>query len=371
MQGAIAGGAFAPIARGVGLGAQKVGQMLQSSAPVATNQANLLAARANGYVVPPSQVDPSVKNRLMEGLAGKLTTAQNASAKNASITNGLAAQELGLAKGTQITPDVLTSIRQTAGQAYEAVASTGQITTTPTYSKALDALVSKAKQASSGFPNAKANPLIAEIESLRSTGFDASSAVAKISELRANADVAYRAGDNELGKALKGGAKALEDAIDTHLQQIGAPADMLNGFRDARQLIAKTYTVQKALNPATGTVNAQKLGSQLAAGKPLSGGMRDAAMFAQAFPKAAQPLERMGSLPQISPLDFVAGGGLAAGLGNPMLLAAPLARPVARNYLLSNFAQNRLGAPSSNMLAQNLGRATPLASRAVPVLAAQ
>jgi len=141
---------------------------------------------------------------------------------------------------------------------------------------------------------------------------------------------------------LKSAADALENTIDAHLTQIGAPADLLGGFRNARQLIAKTYSVEKALNPTTGTINAQKLAAQLDKGKPLSGGLRTAGEFAQQFPKAAQPVEKMGSLPQLSPLDWVASGAISAGTSNPLMLASVMARPAMRSLALSPMVQNRL-----------------------------
>jgi hypothetical protein len=182
--------------------------------------------------------------------------------------------------------------------------------------------------------------------------------------LRESADVAYRAGNKQLGAGLKSAAGALEDAIDSHLTQIGAPADLLTGFRDARQLIAKTYSVEKALNATTGMVNAQNLAGQLAKGKPLSGGILDAAQFAQQFPKAAQPLEKMGSLPGVSPLDLygaAATGGLTAVL--------PASRMAARSLALSPLVQNRLvsaGQPNRLANLMNNSDANQLFYRASP-----
>ena len=140
-------------------------------------------------------------------------------------------------------------------------------------------------------------------------------------------------------------------------------------MRESRQLIAKTYSVENALNPASGTVDAKMLAGQLAKGKPLSGELKEAASFAAQFPKAAQPIEAMGSLPQLSPLDYLAGGGLAATLGNPLALAAIMGRPMARAATLSGPVQNNLvqgqGGRLAELLAnpaleQSLYRSAPL-----------
>jgi hypothetical protein len=186
--------------------------------------------------------------------------------------------------------------------------------------------------------------------------------VEKIKQLRTAADDAFRTGNTDIGRSSKAAATALEDAIESHLGAIGSP-ELLQQFRDARQLIAKTYSVQKALNVETGTVDARKLAAELQRGKPLSGGIKEAAQFAARFPKAAQTPEQMGSLPQWSPLDLSAGigtagiGGLLSG-GNPLALAglaAPgLVRSGARSLALSPVVQNGLVQSQGNAITRLL-----------------
>lgn len=311
------------------------------------------AAKQAGYVLPPTETNPSMLNSALEGLSGKVKTAQSASTKNQNVTNNLVKAELGLPADAPISVDALKTIRANAGQAYDAVSAAGAITPGKAYSDALDKIVKPYVQSAKAFPNAKPNPIIQEIEALRSQQFDAADAVAKIRTLRADADAAYGAGNKDLGKSLKSGADALEDAIDAHLSAIGASADVLKSFRDARQTIAKTYSVEKALNPTTGDVAASALASQLKRGKPLSGWLRTAGEAGQAFPKATQSLPQ--SYNAVSPLDYAAGfGGLAAS-GNPLSLAALVARPAARGLILSKpyqaaMANPSYGAPLSDLL---------------------
>lgn len=347
--GAAIGGVAPGVLQAAGAAGRAVGKVVRGPKVPADTRAAVQAARQSGYVIPPTQAKPTLANRVMEGVAGKITTAQNASAKNQGVTARLAAEALGLPAETKLTPDVLTNVRNAAGQAYDAVASSGVIRPGEAYNEALDRIALPHVQASVGFPAAKVSPVVDMVNSLRSEAFDASSAVAKIKELRSAADDAYRAGNTDVGRASKAAAKALEDAIEAHLQQIGN-ADALTAFREARQLIAKTYSVQKAMNPTTGAIDARKLGAQLKAGKPLSGGLKEAADFANRFPKAAQPVENMGSLPQTSPLDWAMGGGLAMGTGNPLMLASMLTRPTARAAVLSPMVQNRLATPQGNPL---------------------
>ena len=373
LTGAVVGGAAPPVLKGAGAIGSKIGQMIRGPQQSADLVSAIQAARQAGYVIPPTQASPTLGNRLLEGFSGKITTAQNASAKNAQVTADLVAQEIGLPAGAKITPQALDGIRKQAGQAYQAVSSTGQVTPGRAYESALDAITQPFKTAAAGFPNAKPSPVIGEIESLKSPTFDASAAVEKIKELRDMADVAFRAGDKSIGKAYRAASSALEDVLDNHLQAIGAPASTLDAFREARQTIAKTYTVQKALNPTTGSLDAKKLAAELNRGKPLSGGIRTAADFANRFPKASQTVEGMGSLPQTSPLDWIGAGTLSGLAGNPLVMLSAMARPGARAVALSPVVQNRLiQSQGQNALARLIGSPTAeqLAYRGVPLIAA-
>lgn len=468
--GAAIGGVLPPVLQGLGKAAGGIAGIITGPAVPDSVRSGVAAAQGAGYVIPPTQASPTLVNRLVEGAAGKISTAQNASAKNQEVTNGLVKQALGIAPDVQLSPSVLTGVRKQAAQAYDAVSSTGTITPGPNYDAALDAITANAKQAAAGFPNAKPNPLIAEIDALRSPQFDASSAVSKIRSLRADADTAYAGGNKELGAALKSGASALEDAIEAHLQTIHepdlsvirpalkgddgkiyygnprqthigmrvqmegnpkiiesgfaapdgtflsrdeagrltgmdgpldaatyarsigyptkpteVPADLLQNFRDARQLIAKTYTAQNALNVTSGNIQGNKLAAMLQRGKPLSGDIRTAAEFASQFPKAAQSVDAMGSLPQISPLDIFgaisahgAGAGVGGALGGPIgamvgagaVTAAQLAaRPALRSLALSPYVQNRLlSSVAARSSAAPNDLALLLAHRAAPPL---
>jgi hypothetical protein len=297
-------------------------------------------ARDVGYVIPPTQANESLLNRLLEGTAGKITTQQNASAKNQQVTHDLVSKALGLPKDEVIVPDTLNSLRSIASKAYENIENIGIIKPSKQYTEGLNQLASKPLKAMQGFPNAKPSPIIELTDSLKSDAFDGSAALAKIIDLRDAANTAYGSNQKLLGNANKKAAELLENEIEYHLQKTGQK-EMLDEFRNARQLIAKTYTVEKALNPTSGTVDARVLARELKKGKPLTEELKTVAQFAGQFPKAAQTTEMMGSRPQINPLD-VGTAGILASLTNPAALASIAARPTARSLALSPFVQNRL-----------------------------
>lgn len=368
--GVALGAAVPAVARGFGVAGQAIGRAVRGpEVPLGVRQA-AQDAQALGYVIPPTQVAPTLGNRIIEGLAGKITTAQNASARNQETTTALAKRALGVADNEQLTPELLQNIRQRAGAAYDAVGSTGTITPSSAYTKALDDITAPYRRAAQGFPDAAPNPVIAQIDSLRSGAFDARSAIDKIRELRGMADAAYRRGEKDMGKAFRDGAGALENVIEQHLATNGFPLAMLDEFRNARQLIAKTYSVERALNPTTGSVSAKDLAAQLKRGRPLSGELRQAGEFATAFPTAAQVTERVGSRPQASPLDWALAGGLGAiSGGNPLSLIGLGARPAARAAALSGPIQRALAAapPAALQPALGVNRASQAIGRAAPV----
>lgn len=309
-----------------------------------------------GYVVPPADLNPGVTSELLSGLSGKIKTAQVASQRNQGVTDKLVRKSLGLTEDATLNTDVLNAVRQQAGLAYEAVSSVGTVQPSKAYFEALDEAVKPFMSQAKSFPGRKLNPVVEDIASLKTGQFDAGDAIETIKIFRGDADAAYRAGDNLAGKAYKKAANALEQAIDDHLVAIKAPEDLLKNYRTARQTIAKTYSVQKALNPQTGSIDALKLASELGRGKPLSGEMRQVAEFAQAFPKAAQALKEAPKA--VSPLDMAVAGTGAISTGNPLTLAMLGARPAARSLLLSSPVQKS---------AMNPGYSQSLLSKALPL----
>lgn len=298
------------------------------------------AAGKQGYVIPPADLSPGMVSEALSGFSGKIKTAQEASSRNQNVSNSLARKALGVADDVDLNIDTLESIRRSAAGAYAPVAASGVVTPGKAYTSALDKALDSFTSQGKSFPGARVPKVVDDINALRSSQFDAGDALNMIRTMRENADIAYRAGEAMSGKAYKQAAGALEDAIEDHLKSLGQPGgDLLKNFRNARQTIAKTYTVQGALNPQTGNVNAVKLGADLAKGKPLTDELRTVAEVGQAFPKATQALKEAPKA--TSPLDWLVAGGGVMGTGNPLPLAAVAARPAVRNVLLSDMAQRR------------------------------
>lgn len=308
----------------------------------ALKDASLAAAQKKGYVVPPSSNNPTFMNRLWEGISGKAKLSQEAMMRNQPVTERLAATALKQNPDAPITQGALQAIRGEAYQAgYAPVKAAGEMATD---SKFIDDLVSLTKTgegAARAFPGLKpAGPIDDLVDSLTQEKFDAGDGVDAIAYLRQLADDAFGSGRSSDGRAYKGAAKAVEDVIERNLAGRGdAAKDLLQKYRESRQLIAQTYTAAKALTDADGTTNALVYGRELLKGKPLVGDQKAIGQFASRFGKfAAVPKE---IYPSISPLD-VYGSAISAGVTNsaaPLML--PLTRVGLREYLLSQGGQAR------------------------------
>lgn len=306
----------------------------------ATKDATLLNGRNVGYVVPPSQIDgASIAARVAEGLGGKIKTEQAASIRNQAVTNDLARAELGLQKGAPITPQTLANIRKQAGSAYETVAKSGRVYVDKNYLNDVANLGGQYRKVLQDFPELANQEVEGLVTALWKGDFDARSAVELVKKFRSDGvknTVSMDPSKNALGKAQLEASKLMDDMLDRHMMAQGAP-DAVAALKDARQLIAKSYTVQNALNQGTGNVRANKLANLLQKEKPLSGGLKQAAEFAQAYPKSMQ--EIAGVAPY-SVLDaFGAGVGSAI---NPLITAGVAARPMVRSMVLSKAAQARM-----------------------------
>lgn len=285
-----------------------------------------------GYVIPPADLNPGMMTEALSGLSGKIKTAQVASARNQPVTDTLARKAIGLNAGDDLTNDVLQGIRNQAAQAYAPVKNAGTVTADKQFFKALDDIAGTYQGASKSFPGLKNDDVGNLVASLKQQQFDAGSAIDATKVLREMADKAYRSGDKGMGKAAKQASNEIEGMLERHLTAQGN-TEALAAFQKARKLIAKTYTVQKALNEQTGNVSAQALAKDLAKGRPLSGDLLTVAQMGQAFPKATQALKEAPKA--TSPLDFAVAAMTGAATANPLALATIGARPMTRSLLLS------------------------------------
>jgi len=323
-------GAVVPMLGPALAGARK---MVRGAEQTPQMRAAIESARAAGYVIPPSQARDSAINKTLEGIAGKTSVSQAASVKNQTITNRLANETIGLAPDVQLTPEVLDAVRKEAGKSYEAIAGLG------------DFAVTGGAKLPAGV---NVRSVLDPYTMTPSNKVDAGELVRAWKQANADATAYYRAYGRDanpetLAKA-KGAAdtaKKVDEFLSVQLKNAGL-GDMLDALKAARVHIAKTYSIESALNPVTGNVDAKKLAAQLEKGKILSGGLKTAGQFASQFKQAVQMPEKMGSTPGFSPLDVIMAGGASAALGDISGAALGFLRPAIRGFTTSDMIQNRL-----------------------------
>lgn len=349
-------GAPAPVAMVAGIagGTLPYGKVASPRKTVAEKE--FAAARPEGYVVPPASVRPTVGNIALESVSGKAALQNIASGKNQEVTNRLAAEAVDLPAGEQITKNALKRVRKESGKVYERLKSFGAFSADNDFYSDIVKINADSQKLLRAFPDlplAGAKEINKLVNAINQPNFDSETAVTLISTLRKQATEHFSgaptAEEQALGAAKRKAADAMEALIGRRLEQSG-DTQLINEFNDARTRIAKTYSIENALE-LSGNVNAKKLAAQLKADKPLTGGLRTAAQFAGNFPKANVIPETFGS-PGASALDaaMAAGGtSMLPIVGAPGILAAglPLARPVTRSVALSRMLQNRLERPPS------------------------
>lgn len=311
-------------------------------------------ARGAGYVLSPSETNPSGLNNTLEGIAGKLSTRQLASQRNQDVTNNLARKSVGVSENVPLSPQLMQQLRRDAySTGYAPLETAGPMRPGAAYRRALDSIEQKYTGASRSFPEAVSDDVKKMIDGLRVRTFDSGDAVKMTQILRDDASKSFAGGNAALGRAQRDAAKAIEDQIEMSLTGMGkSGSKMLSDFRGARQQMAKTFSLEKAIHEGTGNVQASKLAAELRKGKPLTGEQATIARTADSFPKNMQSPEVMGAVPGISPLDVFGGTGLGAAgaalTGSPvgaLAAVAPAIRPITRAGLLSERYQNSMGNP--------------------------
>lgn len=316
------------------------------------------AASDAGYKLPPAMASksPGVVSQALGAISGKLKLQQAASAVNQQNTNRLAAEALGLHGDELLTEEALDAVRKVGGQAYSAVSkAVPEIVPDDQFRKTASALGNRLSEAAKAFPGLVKND---EIENLSQTlqdaqAFSPQAGLDLVKHLRSDAVSNIKAFDDPgrqaLGLAQRHAAEAVDDLMERRISEAGKP-DIVHSYRDARQLIARSYDVQAAID-ANGDVSARVIAGLAKKGRPLSGELKDIASAGSAFPKATQRLANVGGEEKIGILDL---GAAAASHGATLPLS--LGRPASRNILLSPTFQNMLMRPPAlNGLADRTG----------------
>jgi len=321
----------------------------------APRDAILDEARKNGLVVPPTAVNPTALSTAAESVSGKAATRQAMQAKNSEAINDIIRKDLGMPDDQPLTREALQGNIKAAGKSFGDVANSGTITPNDDYNAKLDRIGQAGPDLEGAFPGigAQANEKVTQlVQSLRQPQFDAKDALGAFKFLNNAAKDNFTAGFSgdpqalQLARAQRAGADALSDLIQDHLDASGNGA-LADQWRADRVKIAKNYTALGALKG--NDINALNLAAQMRKDKPLSGGFRLVANFADQFPEVAAVPKSGAGVSKLAAV--VAGEGLAgAAAGHPGFGAAAIGLTglpyLTRKYLLSDTGQSALGTPS-------------------------
>lgn len=339
-------GAENSVRSGAGSLATKLAAQRESKAAIAAPRANILNAAADANLTTlPADTNPTLLNRILQGWGGKAQTQQKVSLQNAPVANKMAQERFGVEE--PLTPSAINPAtnamegpmldvrREAHERGYVPVKSLGQIPGDEQAFAELDALTSRGKNISQGFPNSEiaTDAVTPLVDGLKQSAYDSGALVDMISVLREEAGKAFAGRDKSMGNAYKGAANALENMIERHLEGTGQ-LDTLANFRDARKTIAQSHVVEPTLTPG-GNVNVQALAER---GKkaPLTDELKVLSDFGREQPKAVQPVGRIGGDPLGSPLDL--GVNLLSGKPETWL-ATMVGRPAIRAAITSPWYQ--------------------------------
>lgn len=321
-------------------------------------------AQQEGYLVTPGSVTPSAQNVMVERLAGKTRTQQEAAVQNQQVTDRLARRAVGINETDPLTRANMQQVRQQEYQrGYEPLNRIGAVQTDAQFNQALDDVLAAYTGPGRSFPGAIPQPVQNLVNSYRVGQFNSADAVRATRTLRDQAGTNIRAGgDNAaVGLAQRAISNALEDQIERQLQQAGNPnaSALLDQFRASRQRMAISHAVEDAIVEGGGSVNARQLANDLQTrGRYFTGDLDLIARFANIARPVMTPPNVIGTpgaqamfgasnMATLLPASIAMGGGGLMAAGTPGLAAAaiPFAPQVvsaaARNYLLSPFAQSR------------------------------
>ena len=325
--------------------AEAVSRQLTRKAQNVPRDAMIKEAQNIGLVAPPSQVGAGAGSRALETASGKYMLNQAASAKNSQVINDAARKYIGLPIDSPLTTETLADLKSTYSAPYERASALP-----PTQVQSTGAGMVRSTLTRSG----------AEIvNDIKIAKEDANAAFKALK----NPNLPDRTETRNLYNQLTRKVKSLEQELDT-LAKANKQPDLLTDLRDARQRLAKVYTVENALNPETGTVDIKSLSKQEA---PISGELALAQRFAKAFPDVTKPVSV-----QPNPLSIYDLLAISAGAGgeqtNKLLIGLPLLRASGRAAVISQPFQRAMVTPKYPM---PLGTSTiPMAGRTAPFIPA-
>lgn len=358
---------LSPIAANlVGLAAGGVPFMGRGSGALPQTQRSI----QSGYSIPPVMASkkPSMFANILSKIGGEEKIERNATVNNQEITNKLVKKELGIPEDSVLTRDVVQKTRKENGRIYEDVKNVPGTSVDSIFTSDVNNIIAPINALANNFPkivkNDQVKELVDSLNNAASGSYDSASSVdlSKVLRQKAVKNIMSDRDDlEELGHAQKAAADAIENLLTRRIMRassvpnltgIKISPDLAIRWNEARTKIAQAHVVEEALNPATGNVDAKKLGRVIDKNAAkLTGGLKIAGETALAFPRIVGTPEKMSPFSRGDLASMIAraapGAAVGYGLESPALGAAittagTVAAPVARGIALSKAYQNAL-----------------------------
>lgn len=298
----------------------------------ATRDATIKQSLDAGYTIPRSAYNPSATTNVLESVGGKAAIGQETAKTNQANTDILARKYLGLPENTAFSKETIESLLKEKAAPYReaSLLPAAQIPST-------EGGMVRSTQTKTGAQ------LVNDIKLARDESRGLWEAYNEPGQVNRT---------EVLNKANVADAKL--DDLESKLEQLAKAnnkPDLVDEINKARVELAKVHTIEKAMNPATGEINAMNMKQQFNRNKPLTDEAKVIADFANSFPQLAREGSKVPN-PDVSGTKAIlaamsAGGGTGAYFGGGMgaaggalAAAAPfVVPPTAKAIALSKFLQ--------------------------------
>lgn len=377
---ALAGPAMTQGVNALGKAAQPVVEavkqpLVQRAARIAEEQSAADWARASqieaaqamqrlGIAGNPAKTNPSVKTKMLVGVAGEPTIESTLSRENRPRWNEIAREDMGLPKNTPLDAKAFETARAAHSAPYEKISKLSTLAPDEGVVTQVEKLKLDPLSTSDPQKAATVNGIIDRVVNQMNEGLSGENVVGQIRDFRKDANRTLKNPnaspiDADVAEAKLGIANALENLVESNIRDPKA----LSEFRAARTAMAKTYDWERVTGTTTKQVDPSEVVKLAEKGKPLTGALKDVADVAGNFPGIAsladeKLLQVLQHVPRTSiggTIGGIVGGfpgaaiGAGVGVGTSKLAANMLARPGM---------QNRLAIP--------VDRRIPLAQAAAP-----
>jgi hypothetical protein len=325
------------LAKGSEFFGEKASSLANKKAINATRDATIKQSLDAGYTIPRSAYNPSKTTNVIESAGGKAAINQEAAKLNQAKTDELARKYLDIPEDTAFSEQLIEELLQSRAQPYAEV-------------KKLP--IAQVPTSKGGMIGSKQTRSGAEILDELKTTKDIS---------RANWKAVNNGTSPNVNETIKAANEAdikvakLETEIED-LAKVHNQPELLNQLKQSRKELAKIYTIEKAMNPATGEINAANIKQQYNKNVPLT----DEAKIIADFNNSFGQLSREGSKvpnPDVSQTKALAsmisggsgggfggliGGAPGAAIGALLGAATPfVVPPVAKALALSKMLQKQ------------------------------